>query len=83
MSALAKPLMNSTTANNGTPVNVEFVHSINIVTSDPAVSGQSGVYEIIFNFGMNLPSITWGYSTEALRDASYAALISAASVAIV
>lgn len=83
MSAITLPLFNSTTANNGTPVNVEKVQSISLVTSNPVVAGQSGTYEIIFSFDMGTPAVTWSYDTEALRDASYAALLTAASTPIV
>jgi hypothetical protein len=87
MSAIAKPLIHSTTATgDADPINIEHVAAITKETVFAAENiNTSDRFNIIFKFrGENTTpqEITWRYADEATRDASYNAILTLASTLV-
>ena len=81
MSAIAKPMIHSTTAKSAIAVNIEDVSAISKFTM-PAVGNRSAKYQIIFILKNGQKSV-YTYTTSALRDTSYTAIIALVSTAVV
>jgi len=89
MSALAKPLIHTTAADNevlgvSPVVNVENVKDISVVDI-PSIGNAPARYQIIFtvlNTDGQLKNVIWSFSLSATRDAKYAAAVALASAAV-
>ena len=90
MSALVKPLVNSTKVIGGASdmVNVEFMSAIT-KTEKPSIVGRNepAKWNIVFNVtdnGVGTPNfVTWKYDNYADRDADFASIMALASTTLV
>lgn len=82
MSALAKPMVHSTTAIAATAsmVNIEEVKAISKVDL-PAVGNKPARYMMIFILKSG-GKTAWGYTTQALRNTDYTNLLAQVSTAV-